>query len=480
MKEYQRKAIKELKKIIAAHKLLNVSEEIDPNNKLKVPTILNEKSQKFIKIIVDIILVLKAEYEDDNSIISYSPYIEMIVSNLKISDNEKLNVFLDLLGPIYKASKLAPYLPSEFFENIKCTGLTLEKFQEKYNTLKTEDKLKEAIKTDYPDYYNMILDELDKSKLKGEKVKQGLMVFKDLVIDESGRPTKESLPKIREALNFISLKPEFIEFIMAELKKVSKNNSSKPKYTQSLEKPKKTFQSNFKLKVEPTKILTDKEWKEIEEEINQYYDLQSKVVKRCLDIIEKQRLINLLNNLSIKNDEIRKILWEIDHNGNNHITSISKNKIRTGIILNEIRKKALMSVSSFELPKNIEEIFNEYLTCEKRDFDTWSELLLEEIIKENENGKNIIIWVEKEIHGTAYHQYYFWKETLLKEKGYDQHQSIALVNILLYLIRNSKTKEEKNSWKKQLYATFERMQMEQMGNNDYEMIYAERMRKRKK
>lgn len=50
--------------------------------------------------------------------------------------------------------------------------------------------------------------------------------------------------------------------------------------------------------------------------------------------------------------------------------------------------------------------------------------------------------------------------------------------MILLMIKNSKSKEEKTEWKLRLIQTFERIHLEQLGNNEYEIENTMRIRKK--
>lgn len=464
MQEYKHKAIKELEYLLVKLKLLEMA----------------DRKRKFSsngpQYIEDIISVLKGEYKE-TKIIEYCCVIPTVLEVLTLPDNEKMQICFDLLRPVYKNLDAEVNFFYAFFASLSKIGISMEEFQNWFEKAQNMEDLEEIIKIERPKKAELIIGKMNKSREEGKKLNQAYRVIKDLVEDENRKPTKESLPKIKEALNIILYDKELEEILIRELTKVSKNTSSKIQYIAS-PKERPNYNNNFDLTIKKRKVMTDREWVLHEKRIQELYDLPSNMPRKELDLLEKCELIKLLRISSYKEEEIAKMLWEVDYISHNRITSTPEDKMRTGIILNELRKKALFKISNPKIPVSIAEIYTEYQTSSEEEREIWKELLKSEIDLENTKYTQELHRIHTEIKSITCHQYQFWKETLLQEIEYKKHLGCSLIPMILLMIKNSKSKEEKTEWKLRLIQTFERIHLEQLGNNEYEIENTMRIRKK--
>lgn len=452
-------------------------ESVIINIKLKRMIKRNERDLEILNYaeesIEDMILVLKGDKDFNIKIAKYAPVIELVIPELNLTAQEKMQVYFDLLKPIYMNLEESYSINLIYFQQgIK---ITVEELKGFWNDSKTEEEFERIMCEKFPGKKELIKRKLEQSKSSGTRLNHAYCVLKDLVEEENRRPVKETLPKIKEALSDLKMNKALQNMIMQELKRVAKTKSIKSRFQEKIEPPKIDYNFHGEFSVKSKKVLSDKEWKTFQEHINNLYDLDSKMPLRPLNILEKIELVKLLRVLFYKDEEIAKILWETDFHNRSLKGSKEPTTFQIGLILNELRKKAESNETSKQIPSKVEEAFQEYLNASGEEKEIWCELLKIEIDEENMREMVSLHQIEEEIKGTAYHQYLYWKKTLMESNNY-QH-GLPLINIILQMIKNSSSVEEKLNWKKRLMETFERIHIELTFDNQYEL---EASRRRKK
>jgi len=461
MKKYQVKALKELENLIHNCKIHSLKDQD------------RSDFRESLKILEDMRKVIKKEYIIDGFMSTYAPYIPSTLKFMNLNDYEKMNLFFDLLEPLFIpiSDDNRQKLSADFFINTQIMGLTINDFEKIWNASPSFDEVKKAIRKNYPDHATEIIIEFEKNLKEGELLKQKYILLRKLVYEEDRRPLKETLPQIQQILETIVINDECRQMLINELTKNAKLKSSK--------KEKIDYSTiNLGLKVEYKPVLSDKEWKSLMDRINELYNIHSNLRNRSLDILEKIELVDLLKILSYQEKELKNILWEIDSIVEEEIISSSKNKMYNGIILNEIYKKSKESQKKTKIPENIAEIYFEIQqNCENaEEKNIWLELLMNEIDIENQNGMNILLDIHEKLKGISTDQKTFWKKTFLEEKDYQMHSAFPLIIIIRELLKIS---DDKQMWKKRLHETMKRLQLEQIGFYDYELSHKRLERKKR-
>lgn len=102
--------------------------------------------------------------------------------------------------------------------------------------------------------------------------------------------------------------------------------------------------------------LKDKEWKELEKSLDNYYNSNP---IRSLDIIEKIELITILLKLNYSEEDIKKILHENDRQFyQESITNQESNSIRNARIIYLLMKNAYKSKNNSQ---NVIDFLNEII-----------------------------------------------------------------------------------------------------------------------
>ena len=455
-------------------KVINFIEELLLNIQAKMLIRKNitglKETAKELKAVISI---LREENITDEIIKQSNSRLEIILPRLPISNKEKMLVFLDLIKPAYCLHDANDSLTFVDLKNgIK---INIEEIKGFWVQAKNMAEFEELMCQKYPGKKDLIMNNLIKAKKSGVRLNKAYRTLKEMVEEENRRPVKDSLPQIREAISTILKNKELADLLMKELEKVSKLKSSKPKYQSPKVTELPSSYSSLNLRITPKKVLSDKEYKSYEEQVKNYYDLLSDLPVRALNILEKIELIRLLRIINIPEEKIANILWNIDIPFGLLETSRPKNPIEGALVLRELRKKALEKEVE-KAPAAIEEVYKEYKNSDLEEKDIWKELLKIEIDETNQKNKEKLIQVEKEVHGICQHQYLFWKETLLKAKNYNN--GIALYEIIMDMLKNSKSKEEKEEWKQRLIAMYERIYKEQISDNEYEIKRSKELPKR--
>jgi len=153
MKKYQVKALKELENLIHNCKIHSLKDQD------------RSDFRESLKILEDMRKVIKKEYIIDGFMSTYAPYIPSTLKFMNLNDYEKMNLFFDLLEPLFIpiSDDNRQKLSADFFINTQIMGLTINDFEKIWNASPSFDEVKKAIRKNYPDHATEIIIEFEKN-----------------------------------------------------------------------------------------------------------------------------------------------------------------------------------------------------------------------------------------------------------------------------------------------------------------------------
>lgn len=433
-----------------------------------------------IEVVQRLIDVIKGNAKEEEKLIDYYSYLEILFRYLHLTEYEKMHLFFDCLEENARLLREYPDNPiflDDFMIELEKLQIDVEDLQTIMKTFKNKEERNLEIKRRYPKVKNSFFKDLDENIAENLKKKAAYQSLYENYFKNFRRPTEEEYEEIKKALIDLKITPFFQIKVLKELRKdikkrkeevYSKPISSKPLNIESIRSLHDEYKSGLSLK----------EWKRITEKVQIYYDLDSKLPIRSLDIKERIELAKLLQQLEYSDEEIKWILWRIDEmyplNG---ISNDKENSMRNALIMKKLIEKTKDNPRT--LSENIKFINDELTTSKEDEKEIWRDLLIDSIEEENVKIKHELVIRQEELKKMPCGHKDTWRKIFLEEANYSSNSAFLILKIILRELKFA-PKEEKTKWKKCFIETLERIELEERGNYTYELEQASKIRKKNK
>ena len=401
--------------------------------------------------------------------------IKLIMKIMELSNREKVRLFFDMLEPdTLVINKIALIYNSKLDDRLKAKNVDLNDIYEILIKKITDKQKLELIKQKYPKEAKYILKTAKKYIIDTENRKKGYQMLREHYYERK-RLSKEDAEMIQNALHLLMVPDELINFITITIQNdILEREAIRIDRKAQNKAMKLSYDSlNWEFKTKP--VLSEVEWRNLISKVKKYYDLDSKMPIKALDIKEKIELVKLLLKLSYKEEEIKAILWQIDEQFPlNNLSNTAKTMRNVSIIRMVIEKAKMQASDNLEIMDTINEILEIKNSSDEKEQQQWTELLLETIDQENREFKSKLQTKYEEVKSINGNQKSQWRRIYLEEIEYEKHSSVILFYVIL---ENLKTcpKEERAIWKQRLLDTLTRMQLECTGNYEYEIEEAKKL-----
>lgn len=431
--------------------------------------IYSKKNIQTINIIRDRIL----KQDKENQLFQDFALLQRIMIEAKLDNNEKVSFFFDVLEKdVYVIKKVSFLYNSELSKKLLKLNVDQDLVFDIMSVDVSEKRKLEIIKTFFPKKAKHIWKMVRRYVDDLETRKKGYKILRENYYEKK-RISDENVEKIHNALYMINVPEELINLII----KVLLISIIEREIIKSI--PKKTKKTHYDFsnwKFEMKSRLSEKEYISLNQQVEMYYDQIGKIPKKPLDIVEKIKLTEMLLRLGYQESEIKDILWQFDEEFPMKNLSTSNQIMRKASIIRLVLEKAKTQASNdLEILDTLAEITEIKSMSEDKEKQQWNELLLETIDHENRVMKEKLQekWLElKSIRGNQKNR---WRELYLEEIENEKHSSVVLFYIILNNLKSCPT-EEKAIWKQRLIDTLTRMQLECMGNYEYEINEAKKVR----
>lgn len=493
MKKYQLQAIQELKNIDIEK--LETKEGLSkyPSSKTVIETIINILEKK------------------ENSFVFHdyaNKSVAILFNELNLTNYEKMHLFFDLLE---SPSKMIGQDSSAYFlhnriysfsnyEDVQFIFKILKLFSDKqesnpliqslfriissFDDGKNNEEIESeiiseinkklitrTIKDSFPNQRQDLPSIIEDGEMRNKNFQKALLMLHQHYYLLKGRPTWEDSLAIFNALGLLNIPYVYIMRIMEELEKDLRIEKEKKN-----DLAKQSMELNMDLKVEGKPVLSNKEWRELNEKAKSYYDIDSNLPIRGLDLKEKIEFIQILRTMEYKEEDIEKILWSIDEAfPQTTITNKSDSAMYNALIIKNFMKKAKEQKSG-EISSDVKEIFSNLSTCEENQRKEWL-VILEEITKEeNDSIKEELLNKREELKKMSFVNKKTWVDVYKENAQCKTHSSVILLQRIFKEVQTC-SKEEKELWKQIFIETLERYQIEQYGNYNYELSVSRKLEK---
>lgn len=302
----------------------------------------------------------------------------------------------------------------------------------------------------------------EKQKKVSQSIYQSYQILKECYFDKNECPELSDYKKIRTALSNLGASPKFQKMVLPHIK-IQRVNTNEETHISI------TFLKNYKLG------LTDREYKELNEEANKYYDFNGDLPRRNLDLLEKIHFITILQKLEYSEEEIKRILWSIDKRWSQTKPSNKPDdKSWTMQTIWLLMHKESGKMISADFQDIIKEIENN--TGEERLF--WIQFL-EDFLKETTREYlNDAKKAREDIAPMSIHHKETYRNAYLYNLEETYGSNLANLRAILKLRTKSKDAKEREIFESSFNLVLERFQMEQYGSLDFEIAQAKRIRKK--
>ncbi len=388
-----------------------------------------------------------------------------VASNMPMKKSEQVMLFFDLLETeMNRQLSNSVILGEKFRRFLKNSGMNLEGLKKSLIENNFADFIKiieQNISVDLNKFALILLENAEES----EKEKKRYNTLKKHYYDQNRIPSRIGMNKICKALKELGLNSANVSWIQKQLEKVV--YVQERKIQKQAERQANVTESIVR-RVQYIEPMSDKEWKEINQEIRNLYDVKSNVPTKSLNIKEKIRLVVLLQKISYSKDEIKGILCNIDEYARMNDFTNTNSTIENALIIKRMIQKEKQKLINIPELKDIKEIEDTLDTCDKNEREVWLDMLLEFIKEENAKQLQIMQAVYEDLHTIPITQRATWHEVLFANNKINEHPGYAiLTTILKYLHKLPDDKQE--SWRKQARIALYRMYLENIGNYEYEI-----------
>lgn len=288
------------------------------------------------------------------------------------------------------------------------------------------------------------------------QLKQYYQILKECYFDKGRNPELNDYKKIRMALKELKASKEFIDYVLPKRIK---------------EKVKEERQTSIKLTKDFKLGLTNEEYKELNEQANSYYNFDGNMPKHNLDLLEKINFIMILQRLEYTEDEIIRILWNIDMQWpQKKLSNQPDDKIRSmRLVLLLMKKEQTSNLATVYI-----DFFNEINKSKEQDKLFWISYLRDCIKEDNHEINKIFLENQRDVSSISIYQ----KEGFCKSYKTNIKEKYGSTSELLKRIlkeHNGKSKEEKEAWSECFYAALDRFAIEQFGTYEFEMGIARKL-----
>lgn len=315
--------------------------------KKKALRVSGNESENIKTLLNDVINIIKnKESVKETTLVDYTYSLTTLIEKIPINDYERMRLFFDIMRSnlkLLKATNDPIIIPQNLKDSANRNNVSLSSLLPSLK-LEKREAFKQAVHSWLKDLSDEELENLYYECRSFDTLKKNYQILKENYYDKKGFPTKDEFLEIKKVLNSFSLPKEFREMLNRELEMVIQNEETKdslglenavecPGNLNEGEKGEKSI-------VSPKKILTKKEWYQLNMEANRYYNLDANHEIRDLTPLEKIELIIILKKLNYSEKEIDKILQRLNICFANGNLNLNMNQaVKNAFILLSIYKK---------------------------------------------------------------------------------------------------------------------------------------------